>query len=44
MDVKEIGCDYVDWIHLAKDLAPVNTAMIFRFLKWQKFSDLSRES
>jgi hypothetical protein len=32
MDVKEIGWEFVDWIRLAKDMVPVNTAVILGFL------------
>jgi hypothetical protein len=34
----------VEWIRLAKDMAPVNTAMTFGFLNWQNLSDLYRDS
>jgi hypothetical protein len=30
-DVKEIGWEFVDWINLANDMAPVNTELIWGF-------------
>jgi hypothetical protein len=43
MDAKEIGWEYVDWIRLANDMAPVNTAVILGFLNRHKFYELSKD-
>jgi hypothetical protein len=41
MDLREIGCGNVEWMHLAQDRdqwrAVVNTVIIFRFRKSEKF-------
>jgi hypothetical protein len=43
-DIKQIGCDCVDWIHLTQHADQwhriVNTVRIFRSQKWQKILDL----
>jgi hypothetical protein len=31
MDLKEIGCEGEDWIHLAQDKEPVKTVMYVRY-------------
>jgi hypothetical protein len=43
MDLKEVGWEIVDWIHLAwvwdQELASVNTIMNFQFHKIRAFLD-----
>jgi hypothetical protein len=43
IDVKEIRWKFVNWIRLANDIAPVNTAVILGFQNWHKFSELSKD-
>jgi hypothetical protein len=43
MDGKKIGWEFVAWIRLANDMAPVNTAVLLGFLNWHKFSELSKD-